>query len=378
MKRLDRYFFSEVAMPFLAAQTVFVVLFLGTDAMTEATKLIARYGLPWLGVMRLLLLRMPWALAWTMPMSTGMAVIMGIGRMCRDGEYTASIVGGISFRRMMVSMMLFAGAVSALALWVQEYAGPATMMEYHTSKLALQAEARADLLEFHYRLNDYRKPERIVIEAERLDTQEKTLATPSLTVTEGGVEKYRVVAEKAVWDMATRQWDLLNGRWTIRREGQSVEGSFERSTVRDLARQAGYTGTIVFEDSPNEIAVYSTEKPDYLIGPLIRKRIAWMKRQHYPMREVNRVVIYLHRRYALATSCLMFLMVGAPLAVRPQRGASRGGSFALALALILAYYIVWQSTSLLGEGSRFPLAWAWSTNIIGALIGLAMWRRVPD
>jgi len=120
MTRIDRYLFLAAFAPFAAAVFAFLVLFIGTEALSEASKLIARFGLPWQRVMLLLLLRIPWGIAWTLPMATGMAVILAIGRICHDYEYTAIIVGGASFKRVMVPFLVFAGMVTAFALYVQE------------------------------------------------------------------------------------------------------------------------------------------------------------------------------------------------------------------------------------------------------------------
>ncbi len=104
----------------------------------------------------------------------------------------------------------------------------------------------------------------------------------------------------------------------LARKGYSL--AMPEATVQQLADQAGYGGEIVFKYTPDEVKVYATGKPDYLTAPLIRKRLHWMIESKFERKEINRVLIYIHRRWALATSCFIFVLVGAPLAVRPQRG----------------------------------------------------------
>jgi len=376
MNRINRYLFLEAFAPFAAAVFAFLVLFIGTEAMTEASKLIARYGLPWERVMLLLVLRIPWGIAWTLPMATGMAVILAIGRICHDYEYTAIIVGGASFRRVMVPFLFFAAMVTFFALYVQEYLGPATQMEYYQRSNDLVMEARADLIDFQLRLSDMDDPERKILAAERLDTIDKVMFTVSLTITRDGEEVYHATAQKATWDEAKQSWILHDARAFTPEKGYSAK--MTEMTVQTLAQQSGYGGELVFNYTPEEVKVYATGKPDYLTAPLIRKRLHWMIDENFERKEINRVLIYIHRRWALATSCFIFVLVGAPLAVRPQRGASKGGAFAIALLLILVYYITWQTTSLLGEASAYPLLWAWCTNICGLVLGAFLWRRVPD
>lgn len=380
MKRLDRYLFSAVAGPFVAAQIVFIVLFIGTEALTEAAKLISRFGLPWWDVLVLLFLRMPWAIGWTMPMSVGMAVILAVGRLCHDTEYTAMVVGGMSFKRMLVPFAIFATLVAGVALWVQEYAGPAAMMAYYHRKLTTQEKASAEVLEVHMRLTDYGERRRVVLTAESLDAKTRTLRGVNIQVTEAGNKLYEVWAQRAEWEPEIRNWKLYNGYTQARNpaNGHFLTFEFEESDVRKEARLQGYGGDIVFESSPNTIEIASTDKPDYLAFSAIRQRLAWMREKRYSLREVNRVRIYLARRWTLASSCLLFVLVGAPLAVKPQRGSGVTGAFALAVFLILVYYITWNATSFLGEGSRYPWVWAWSSNVATLILAWFMIRRVPD
>lgn len=379
MKRLDRYIFVEVAAPFLAAQLIFIVLFLSTEALTEATKLISRYGLPWWGVLKLLFLRMPWAIGWTMPMATGMAVILAVGRLCRDTEYTAMVVGGMSFKRILIPMLVFAALVTSFAVWVQEYLGPASMMAYHKDKLTLQNSASAEVLELHLRLNSYEEKRRVTLTAESLDAKTRTIRGLTINVTEDGNELYRISAQKALWSPDSRHWTLYNGfTETSGKQGQPLRFHFAESDVSRAAGLAGYGGDIVFEGSPNQIEIASTDKPDYLPYGAIRQRIRWMVDHGFTQRETGRVRVYLHKRWTLATSCFLFVLIGAPLAVRPDRGAKLGGAFALAICLILTYYIIWNATSFLGEAQPQPWMWAWSSNIAGLLLGLFMVRRVRD
>jgi lipopolysaccharide export system permease protein len=371
----------EVAGPFLAAQAVFVVMFLGTDALTEATKLISRYGLPWQGVVAMILLRIPWAVGWTMPMSVGMAVILAMGRLCKDGEYAPMVMGGLSFRRLVVPMMVFAVIVSVAALWVEEFLGPNTMNDYYTRKLELQSKAEGAQFEVHMLLTEHGNPRRVTLDAAKLDPRKHTLEDVTLTVRMRGKFKANEIdAVTADWQPDVHQWLLHNA--VVNKYDQTTEqlrevARYPEMTVAQAAGMAG-SGGIVFENDPNSVEISSTDKPDYLPWSGIRELIAHMVAQGDPERDVNRVRIYLYRRWTLASSCLLFLIVGAPLGVRHKRADSLAPAFATGLAMILTYYIIWNATSFMGEGSHQPWMWAWSANLVTLLLGIHLFRRVPD
>jgi lipopolysaccharide export system permease protein len=381
VKRLDRYLVATVFWPFVGAQLVFLVMFIGTEALTEATKLISRFGLPWPQVIKMLLLRVPWALGWTMPMSIGMAVMLAIAGLCSTIEYTAILSGGMSFRRLMVPLVLFATVVSGFALWLEEYLGPRCMYEYHAAKIRLQSRSSKTQYNVMLPLTPVDAPRQVVLSARSLDPKLRVLEQPRIDVQE--TEKLpaaRIVAKRARWLGERREWVLETAAvYRFDAEGRTQAAArFPAITVRQAAGVAGYGGAIVFEEDPSTVELAATDKPDYLTYSLIRQRITRMVAYRAPERDVNRIRIYVHRRWTLATSCLLFLLIGAPLAVRPERGATVGGTFAMGLAMVLIYYIIWNATSFLGEGSHYPWIWAWSTNVAGLLLGLVLFRRVPD
>lgn len=381
-RRLDSYLFREVAVPFLAAQCIMAVLFLSTEALTEAVKLITRQGLPPFAVLKLILFRFPWAIGWTIPMSTGMAVVLAFGRLCRDTEYTAMVVGGLSYRRMMVPVLLFAGLISAVGVWVQEWLGPAGMQAYETGKMGLIKATSAQLREVHMRLNPLSEPDRITLTAESLDMRTDTLNELELNVYRRREKMLSVYAKNAHWNEDTGQWLLRQGYVAAAIDKEMTRfWNFDAWTVTDIVRvleEQGLNTGLVFNKSPREIEVESTNKTDYLTYHQIRQRIQADIDAGKQPNDIGRVQMYLHRRWTLGTSSFLFALIGAPLAVRPQRGASLGGAFAIGMALVMGYYISWNATTAIAERGVMPELWAWSTSIVGLVAGLFLTRRVID
>lgn len=382
MRQLDRYLFKEVAVPFLVAQCIMAVLFISTEALTEAVKLITRQGLPPFAVLKLILFRFPWAIGWTIPMSTGMAVVLAFGRLCRDTEYTAMVVGGLSYRRMMAPVLVFAALISVLGVWVQEWVGPAGMQAYEQGKMGLIKATSAQLREVHMRLNPVGDEQRITLTAESLDLRTDTLNGVDLNVYRLGDREMNVYARHAVWNETTGQWLLRNGEVSARVDTELTRfWRFDVWTVTDIVQvlaEQGIDTSLVFDKSPREIEVESTSKTDYLNYHQIRRRIQADIDAGKQANEVGRVQMYLHRRWTLGTSSFLFALIGAPLAVRPQRGASLGGAFAIGMALVMGYYICWNATTAIAERGWLPGLWAWSTSIAGLLAGLVLTRRVID
>lgn len=380
--RFDRYVVREVATPFLLAQAVLVVLFLGTQALTEAVQMVSREHLPAWPVLRLMLYRFPCALGYTLPMSVGLATVVALGRLCRDSEYTAIIGAGVGFRRLMVPILAFAGCVAAVELFVQEWAGPAGMAAFRRGADELVQAARGTRQEVFVRLDRRDGPQRVTLAAAEVDAGRRRMALPQLTVWDGTRKQIEITAADALWDETLAHWLLRDGRLEVLRpDGLPAVWEFDAWTVEQLERLLAGLGLdlhLRMDRPPRELADAATDKPDYLTFSRIRWRIQYDREHGVPSSEAARVRMYLHRRWTLAASCLLFALMGAPLAVRPERSARSEETFRLGIGLVMAYYVVWNATTGLAETGSLTIVWAWSSTAIGLIAGLLLSRRVID
>ena len=93
-------------------------------------------------------------------------------------------------------------------------------------------------------------------------------------------------------------------------------------------------------------------------------------------RRLLRLGVEPHRRWSTGFSCLCFVMVGAPMAILRQRGEFLASFFLCFLPILLAYYpLLILSVDAAKEGDVPPIA-VWVGNIVLALWGLWMMRRV--
>src|SRR6185369_6260606 len=82
------------------------------------------------------------------------------------------------------------------------------------------------------------------------------------------------------------------------------------------------------------------------------------------------------RRLALPTSCLVLALVGIPLGLSSRKGGKATG-FVLAIALVFTYYLISLSGVAMSRQGKLP-AWTavWSANIVFAIAGILLLRRV--
>jgi lipopolysaccharide export system permease protein len=99
-------------------------------------------------------------------------------------------------------------------------------------------------------------------------------------------------------------------------------------------------------------------------------------RYEISQRTKNRFEIEINKKFALAAACLIFVMLGAPLALRFPRG---GVGLVLLVSLIVfaLYYVGLIGGESLANKGIIPPFWAmWGTNVILTVVGLILLLRM--
>jgi len=83
-----------------------------------------------------------------------------------------------------------------------------------------------------------------------------------------------------------------------------------------------------------------------------------------------------HRRWANGFSCLCFMMIGAPMAIRRKHGEFWGSFFACFLPILLIYYPMLVGCVDQAKNGGLPPQAVWLGNLVLALWGVWLLRRV--
>jgi lipopolysaccharide export system permease protein len=90
----------------------------------------------------------------------------------------------------------------------------------------------------------------------------------------------------------------------------------------------------------------------------------------------NRYDIEIHKKFSLAAACLIFVIIGAPIAVRFPRGGV-GLVIGVSLLVFALYYVGLIGGEALANEGIIPPFWAmWGTNVILTLVGLVLLLRM--
>jgi len=90
----------------------------------------------------------------------------------------------------------------------------------------------------------------------------------------------------------------------------------------------------------------------------------------------DRYLVEIHKKFSLAVACLIFVLVGAPIALRFPRGGV-GLVIGVSLTIFALYYVgLIGGEALADRGYITPFWGMWGANVIMAVLGLIMTARM--
>jgi lipopolysaccharide export system permease protein len=150
-----------------------------------------------------------------------------------------------------------------------------------------------------------------------------------------------------------------------RLQGQRVPGfpngippNLPPDVVKRLRMQNGMTGAA---------------PPPYMTPSIIESA---RFRMQDAQRTINNVDVEIHKKFALAAACFVFVLIGAPIALRFPRGGV-GLTIGASLLVFAIYYIGLIAGASLGSNGIIP-PWIamWATNVIFGIIGILLVIRM--
>jgi len=167
-------------------------------------------------------------------------------------------------------------------------------------------------------------------------------------------EEVTVTVTKLANELLTYQWQLLD---PDKRDRLLTRGGKPPRQDNPAARVAMFTAT--------QQKVHNTAKQAQYQDKVL---------ENYIKRE-NKYLVEFHKKFAIPCACLVFALLGVPMAVTTSR-SGKGISIALALLVYLFYYLCLTSGEKLADrGLLDPGLSMWLANILLTIIGIPIFVR---
>ncbi len=360
MDVLKRYVVGEFAGAFVFSLFIFTLVFTVGNIM-QVADLIINKGVGILDVFRVFFLLMPSLLTFTIPMSVLLGTLLAFGRLAGDSEIQAMLYSGISIYRITVPVIILVLVLSMFCVLVNDRVATEFGFEARRVLKEVGVQNPRALIEpgVFTRFGNY------VIFA--YGVQKNELKNVRVYIPKEGQPTRTVIAQTVALDF-DKEKNVLRLKM---RNGTSQEQSSANPNLYYTLNFKDYEMTVNVDDIVKATRIQKKMREKTIMELLQDIRSVKMERIEFKLFELE-----IHKKVALAASCLVFVVIGMPLAIRIHR-REKATSFGIGLALFGIYWGMFLAGIVLAENGKVP-SWlgAWLANIVTGAMGVLFYWQV--
>lgn len=314
------------------------------------------------------------------PMGMLVSALLVFGRLSADSEIVAFQASGIPVMRVMGNAFAIGAVLTLVGLALNEFAVPwagdkKTQLDLQIRNIVKRGiddelgDTKRAIMVPDYDENGH-LVRAIVTRRIHLDVDEQhaELDQPTyIQYDEEGRATQVINADRAEWIKGS-EWKFFNTY------GTTISRDLDQRTTK----LAGGTMTLTFNRTPSQLRKAKRDPETMSIRELAgmiqqtKRGIPLAVGIPLSLREME---VSLHQKFAIPAATFIFALIGAPLAIRPQRGGTALG-VGLSLLIILLYYFLHSVTVEMGNnGNLPPPVAAWFANGVGVVVGgFLAWR----
>jgi len=357
--RIQKYILREVSMPFLLGILLFTFVLL-LSRMLKLIELIIDKGVPVIDILGLFAALLPSFFVITVPLSFLLGTIIAFGRLSGDSEVVAMKAAGLSLYQLAKPVLILAVAVCLFTAWLTMYAEPMGRSSLRQQLINI-AFSRAAVAITPQVFNE--EIEGLVLYANKVDPKSGALQHVFISDNRMGQTPAVITAQQG-----RIYTDSGNGKLLMHLEHGAIHHlkHSKDSETYQLIHFDGYDINL----SVNENDQSSPDKPPKGFELSTAALIKYVK--DAPPDEQLKYRVELQERFVLPLSPLIFALIAIPLGIRSHR-SSRGGGFASALFVFLAYYLLFSiSKTMVLENGWPPLLSMWSPTVLFFIVSTTL------
>jgi lipopolysaccharide export system permease protein len=359
---INRYILKEIAVPF--CMILFVLTFvLLMGKILQVMDLMINKGIGFTDIARLMLYLMPSFLMFTIPISLLIAILIGLGRLSGDNEWTVMKMSGISLYQ-----LSFPVACAALVAFLMTLATTIFLVPY--GNLATKAllfdmarqKASIGIREKVF-IDDFQG---ILLYVEAIPAHGDFLEGVLISDSRISREPSTIIARRAY--LVSNPDTMVI---TLRLEDGSTHtvdaglNRYRKMDFRFYDVRLDLVATLAGDKDKNPGIKSSTEMSLSELTAILRNRA--VKEE-----ALLELTIALNKKLTVPFSCLVFALIGMPLGLRAHRSV-RSRGFTIGLFLVLVYYLFrLAGEALIESASLSPISGTWAPNWIFAAAGIVI------
>ncbi len=363
---INRYILKEHIAPFFLGIFLLTFILIMNKIFISIWSIIGK-GVPGSLVLSMLWFSLPSIITLTIPMAVLVAVLMAFGRLSADFEIVAMKVAGVNPLMLVISPLILSLFITLGMIWFNNHILPDANHRLKNLTIDISQKKPAFRIEAMTLIRDFEDYDILV-----RDVDHKTSRIYDVTITEKRTGRTIISKEGIV----NSQGDVINIRL--------FDGQIHEIDPYDMTkyRKIKFTEhSIVLPIDTAFIRKERTYRGDRELSARgLMERINEILGRNPTNPRKNRAIARLgveyHKKFAIPFSCLVFVIMGAPLAMRTRKKGLTGG-FGVSLLFFMFYYVCLIGGEELGDRCIIP-GWLsmWFPNIVMGISGIFLFLRV--
>jgi len=361
---LNRHILLQIAVPSILALGVIAVVAVASeiqDLLQGAPVAQMTLG----DLTRLMLYLMPMLVAYVVPITYMMGILLAFGRLSQNGEIVAMKAAGIPLKRIVIPVIVAGGFLSVACFWVQDRVQPWAIHQMYRLVLNdLPARVTLDVLQPGI-MHEFRGWRVYIGAKDRQTGALKDIVILKPKDGEQGSIVYHAEEARLVGEPGRMRLEMPHGLWIPSAEGSTVSPVVFDKLSMPLPALKAQTAP----ETPKSMTVRR------LLDIQRDREATGQKPSEVLSREIMKERQEIAERLSLPFACLAVSFLAAPLGARAKR-SGRSYTFAVGFGIILCYYVL---RLLVEPGSLHRVATvvsrAWVPNLALCAAGVFfVWR----
>lgn len=385
---LQRYIFGELLRVFTFVLLCLTVLLVFIGVFQQANE----SGLGAMQILEILPYIVPSMLPFTIPAALLLTVSLVYGRMAGDLEVTAAKAAGVSVATMLWPSFVLAALLSACCLVLSDQAIPWALSKIQQTVVAAMEDIFLEQLRTGRQFSDKQHGLHVVVAS----VEGRRLIRPVFTVLHDQRTQTLCADEATIHldvEKQELQLQLKNGMMDLDGQGRIfVDHEQPRSISWRSGDESLKPRNLPISQLSRELQSARLERTRVHDRMLIETAFALTRgdfanltdpksKHHLAVKETEkltyRVATEIHSRYALACSCLFFVLVGSPLAIMKAQSRFLTSFLYCFVPIVIGYYPLVLGMMAQAKKGHVNPAWGmWVGNAALLCVGWWLLRRV--
>jgi lipopolysaccharide export system permease protein len=361
--RIQRYLLREIAAPMFMALVIFTfVLMMGRSQ--KLMEMVIDKGVPVGQILHLLTNLLPAFLVLTIPVALLIGVLLAFGRLSAESELVAMKASGIHLSLLMRPVLALALLASLITAALTLYIEPAANAAFRRQAFAI-ATSIATIGIQPMTFND--EFSGLVLYAADVDDKNGQMSNIFIADERPGILPATIFAQTG-----GIQIDQHDQSLNLRLKDGTIHRLDDNNDAYQIIQFDTYGLRVNLSHTDDKGQVLNRKESELSLPDLLSARQA-----PQDPKEARVLAAGLQRRFVMASTPIIFILIGVPLGIRSQR-SGRGANFALALFIFLLFYILFTLAKTLVIDLGLSALFMWLPVVVFTVTGLFLLRAAAN